>query len=120
MSEEVTYDISHIPFRILRPLQKTLANMCKAALAVQSDEWMKEHMDLSARVVFSDELSKREMNNPTREVLLGNVVAWWNLLTEVQTTVEQGKIADDIQGFRSQLGWLEKLANDVRKAHEKA
>lgn len=120
MSEIVTYDVSRIPFRILRPLQRTLANMCKAACDVQSAEWMKAHLDLTARVVFSDELSKREMDNPTREVLLGNVIAWWNLLTEVQTAIGGGQIASDIQAFRSQLDWLDTLANDVRKAHEKA
>lgn len=112
MSDPITPDVSRVPFRILRPLQRTLAVMSKSALATITPM----PVMLVAKVIEGEKISEKQLVNPTRAVLLGHTIGWYKLLKEVEAAVGAGAVQDSIQALRSELGWLETLANDVEKA----
>lgn len=111
---DVTYDVSRVPFRILRPLQKTLVTMCKSALATIEPM----PVFLVAKVIEGEKISEKQLVNPTRAVLLGHTIGWYRLLKEVETAVGESSVQDSIRTFRGELDWLDKLSNETEKAQD--
>lgn len=109
MPEVIT--AQNIPFRVLRPLHRTLQEVTITALQTIENP----PTQLLAEV-YGGMMVSRQLKNPTRHVLLGHILAWYELCGQVCNALPEGAMKTAVIAFLGNLTWIDEQIQSMKKA----
>lgn len=102
--------IDKLPFRVLRVIQRALMEAAVSAIIPLESE----HIRLAAEVYGGLEVTK-QMKNPTRVLMVGNICGWYELTEIVRDKLPEGELKAAVTQLLTELGWIKELINRVRE-----
>lgn len=102
--------VEQIPFRVLRVIQRALMEAAVSAVIPLESE----HIRLAAEVYGGLEVTK-QMKNPTRVSMVGNICGWYELTEIVRDKLPEGELKATVTQLLTELGWIKELIDRVRE-----